>query len=133
MYCTDKYSQFSSIIWSVWANGCVFVNELSGCGFESRCSHLKVAYNDIEIYSAQNARKSVVAGRFIRTLKNKIYNYMTSMFKNLFVDKLDDTIHEYNDAYHTSNINPVDVKSNTYIDFTAEKIIKILNLKFMTI
>ena len=46
---------------------------------------------------------------------------MTSMFKNLFVDKLDDTIHEYNDTYHTNNINPVHVKSNTYIDFIAEK------------
>ena len=57
---------------------------------------------------------------------------MTSMFKNLFVDKLDDTIQEYNDTYHTNNINPVGVKSNTYINFIAEKIIKSLNLKFMT-
>ena len=36
---TDKYSQHSLIIWPVWLNGCVFVYELSGCGFESRCSH----------------------------------------------------------------------------------------------
>ena len=35
----DKYSQHSSIIWPVWLNGSVFVYELSGCGFESSCSH----------------------------------------------------------------------------------------------
>ena len=40
MRSTDKYSQHSSIIWPVWLNGCVFVYELSGSGFESRCSHL---------------------------------------------------------------------------------------------
>ena len=37
---TDKYSQHSSIFWPVWLNGWVFVYELSGCGFESSCSHL---------------------------------------------------------------------------------------------
>ena len=37
---TDKYSQHSSISWPVWLNGWVFVYELSGCGFESSCSHL---------------------------------------------------------------------------------------------
>ena len=41
MHRTDKYSQHSSIIWPVWLNCWVFVYELSGCGFESRCSHLK--------------------------------------------------------------------------------------------
>ena len=40
MHRTDKYSQHSSIIWLVWLNGWVFVYELSGCGFESRCCHL---------------------------------------------------------------------------------------------
>ena len=39
---TDKYSQLSSIIWSVWPNGWVFVYELSGCGFKSSCSHLHI-------------------------------------------------------------------------------------------
>ena len=39
MHRTDKYSQYSSIIWTVWLNGCVFVYKLSGCGFESRYSH----------------------------------------------------------------------------------------------
>ena len=44
MHRTDKYSQHSSIIWPVWLNGSVFVYELSGCWFESRCSHLIFRY-----------------------------------------------------------------------------------------
>ena len=46
--------------------------------------------NDIEMYSIHNEGKSVVAERFIRTLKNKIYKYMTSISKNVYIDKLDD-------------------------------------------
>ena len=42
--CTDKYSKFSSIIWSIWSNELVLVYELSGFGFESRCSHLNFGY-----------------------------------------------------------------------------------------
>ena len=41
------------------------------------------------MYSAHNQGKSVVAERFTRTLKNKIYKYMTSVSKNVYVDKLD--------------------------------------------
>ena len=44
MHHTDKYSQHSSIIWSVWLNGWVFVYELSECGFKSHCSLLKLRY-----------------------------------------------------------------------------------------
>ena len=44
MHRTDKYSQHWSIIWPVWPNGWLFVYELSGCGFESRCSHLMFRY-----------------------------------------------------------------------------------------
>ena len=44
MYYTDKYSQHSSIICSVWLNGWVFVYELSGCGLEFLCSHLNFRY-----------------------------------------------------------------------------------------
>ena len=45
--------------------------------------------NDIEMYSTHNEGKSVIAKRFIRTLKNKIYKYMTSISKNVYIDKLD--------------------------------------------
>ena len=51
--------------------------------------------NDIEMYSIHNEGKSVVAERFIRTLKNKIYKYMTSISKNVYVHKLDDLVNEY--------------------------------------
>ena len=70
------------------------------------------------MYSIHNEGKSVVAERFIRTLKNKIYKYMTSISKNVYIDKLDDIVKKYNNTYHTSiKIKPVDVKDNTYIDF----------------
>ena len=42
------------------------------------------------MYSTHNKGKSVVAERFIRTLKNKIHKYMTSISKNVYIDKLDD-------------------------------------------
>ena len=53
----------------------------------------------------------------IITLKNKIYKYITSVSKNVYIDKLDDIVSKYNDTYHrTIKMKPVDVKSNTYID-----------------
>ena len=60
---------------------------------------------------------SVVAERFIRTLKNKIYIYITSVPKNVYTDKLDDIVNKYNNTYHnTIKMKPADVKSTTYID-----------------
>ena len=77
--------------------------------------------NDIEMYSIHNEGKSVVAERFIRTLKNKIYKYMTLVSKNVYIDKLDDIVGEYNNKYHrTIKMKPVDVKDSTYIDFKKE-------------
>ena len=58
---------------------------------------------------------------FVRTLKTKIYKYMTSVSKNVYVDNLDDVMGEYNNTYHrTIKMKPVDVKDNTYIDFKKE-------------
>ena len=69
--------------------------------------------NDKEMYSPHNEGKSVVTERFIRTLKNKIYKYMTSVPKNVYIDKLDDIANKYNNTYHsTIKRKPVDVKSN---------------------
>ena len=74
--------------------------------------------NDIEIYSIHNEGKSVAAERFIKTLKTKIYKYMSSVSKNVYIDKLDDMVDEYNNTYHrTIQMKPVDAKDNTYIDF----------------
>ena len=70
------------------------------------------------MYSIHNEGKSVLAERFIRTLNNKIYKYMTAISKNVYIDKLDDTVNEYNNTYHrTIKMKPIDVKDNTYIDF----------------
>ena len=54
------------------------------------------------MYSTHSEGKYVVAERFIRTLKSKIYNYMTSISKNVYIDKLDDIVNEYNNAYSTT-------------------------------
>ena len=86
--------------------------------------------NDIEMYSVHNEGKSVVAEGFIRTLKNKIYKYMTLILKNIFIDNLDDIVNEYNNTHHrTIKMKPVDVKDNTYIDFIKEVNEKSLTFK----
>ena len=73
------------------------------------------------MYLTNSEGKSVVAERFIKTLKNKIYKYMTSISKNVYIDKLDDIVKEYKIAYHKSiKMKPVDVKDNTYIDFKKD-------------
>ena len=73
------------------------------------------------MYSTYNEGKSVVAERFIRTIKNKIYKYMTRISKNVYSDKLDDIVDEYNNTYHRKiKMKPIDVKDNTYIDFGKE-------------
>ena len=77
--------------------------------------------NDIVMYSTRNEGKSVVAERFIRTLKSKIYKHMTSISKNVYIDQLDDIVNEYNNAYHTTiKMKPIDVKDNTYINTDKE-------------
>ena len=77
--------------------------------------------NDIEMYSLHNKGKSVAAERFIRTLKTKIYKYMTSVSKNMYINKLDDIMGEYNNTYHqTIKMKPIDVKDNTYLDSKKE-------------
>ena len=76
---------------------------------------------DTVMYSTNNEGKSVVAERFIRTLKNKIYKYMTSISKNVYIDKLNDIVNEYNNTYHTTiKMKPIDVKDNTYINIDKE-------------
>ena len=71
---------------------------------------------DIVMYSTHNEGKSVVAERFIRTIKSKIYKYMTSISKNVYIDKLDDIV----DKYITIKMKPIDVKDNTYINADKE-------------
>ena len=77
--------------------------------------------NDIVMYSTNNEGKSVVAERFIRTLKSKIYKHMTSISKNVYIDKLDGIVDRYNNTYHTTiKMKPINVKDNTYINTAKE-------------
>ena len=77
--------------------------------------------NDSELYSTNNEGKSDVVERFIRTLKNKTYKYMTSIFKNAYIDKLADIVNKYNNTYHSIiKTKPVGVNPSTYIYFNKE-------------
>ena len=68
------------------------------------------------MYSKYNEEKSVVAERFIRTLKNKFYKHMAVVSKKVYFDVLDDTVNKYNNAYHrTIKMKPIDVKPDSYI------------------
>ena len=82
------------------------------------------------MYLIYNEGKSVVAERFIKTLKTKIYKYMISISKNVYIDKLDDIVNEHNNTYHrTIKMKPVDVKKKIHIlTLIKNLIIKILNL-----
>ena len=57
--------------------------------------------NNNEMYSTYNERKSVVAERFMRTLKNKIFRHMTAISKNIYFDVLDDIVQKYNNIVHS--------------------------------
>ena len=91
----DKGSEFSNISFKKWLKD-----------------------SDIEMYLIHNEAKSVVAEKLITTLKTKIYKYMTSVLKKVYINKLDDIVDEYNNTYHkTFKMKPVHVKDDTYIDF----------------
>ena len=75
----------------------------------------------IVTYSTNNEGKSVVAERFIRTLKIKIYKHRTSTSKNVYINKLGYIVDECNNTYHTTiKMKPIDVKDNTYINTDKE-------------
>ena len=72
--------------------------------------------NDLEKYSTHNEGKSAGAERFIRILKSKNLKHMTAVSKNVYTDKLDDIINEYNNTYHrTINMKPIE--DNRYTDY----------------
>ena len=86
-----------------------------GILFYNNCFKKWLKDNDTEMYSIHNEGKSVVAERFIRTF------IMTSVSKNVYIDKLDAIVGDYNNMYHRIiKIKLVDVKDNTYIDFKKE-------------
>ena len=86
--------------------------------------------NNIKMYSANNEGKSVVAERFIRTLKNKIFKHMTAISANIYFDELDNIVNKYDNTVHrTIKIKPIDVTSDAYAEYNEDSKKKILNLK----
>ena len=130
----SKFSIYAWVIHSIDKKGITIVNDFKKILNESNCKSKKIwvdksgefdnrsmklwlEENAIEMYSTHNERKSVVTKRFIRILKNKIYKYMTSLSKNLDINKLDDIVNKYNKKYHSAiEMEPVDIKSNTSIN-----------------
>ena len=73
--------------------------------------------NNIEIYSTYSEEKSVVADRFVRTMKNKIFKHMTVISNNVYFDVLDDIVNKYNDTVHrTIKMKSIDIKDDNYTD-----------------
>ena len=68
--------------------------------FMARSMNSWLEKHDIEMYSIHKEGKSVVSERFIKTLKHKIYKYMTSISKTMYIDRLD----------RTTKMKPVNVK-----------------------
>ena len=72
------------------------------------------------MYSTFIESKSVVAERFVRILKNKLYKHMTGNGKDVYYDVLDDVVNEYNNTKHdTTKMKPKDLKydnKRVYID-----------------
>ena len=77
--------------------------------------------NNIEIYWTYNEGKSVVAERFIRTLRNKIFKHMTVISKNVYFDVLDDIVNKNNNTVHrTIKIKPINVTSGSYAEYNED-------------
>ena len=85
-----------------------------GSEFYNRVFQRWLSDNGIIMYSSFNEGKSVVAERFMRTVKNKLYKHMTATGKNVYYDVLDDVVNEYNNTKHnTIKMKPKDVKNST--------------------
>ena len=73
------------------------------------------------MYSTYNEGKSVVAERFIRTLKNKIFKHMTAISKNVYFDVLDNIVDKYNTTVHkTIKMKPIDVTDDFYAEYNED-------------
>ena len=73
------------------------------------------------MYSTYKEGKSVVAERFIRTLKNKIYEDMTAILKNVYFNVLDDIVDKYNNTYHkTIKVKVTDVRDDSFTEYNEE-------------
>ena len=77
--------------------------------------------NRIEMYSTHNEWKSVIAGRFIKTLKNKTYKHMTAISKNVYFNVLNDIVDKCNNTYHkTIKMKPINIKSHSFAEYNED-------------
>ena len=141
LYAIDLYSKYAFVIPLKDKKGISIVNAFNkiikqsnrkpnkiwvdqGGEFYNNVFEKWLSDNDINMYSTYNEGKSVVAERFIRTLKNKLYKHMTATGKNVYYNALDDVVNKYNNTKHsTIKMRPIDVKNNkrVYIDKHNEK------------
>ena len=84
------------------------------------------------MYSTHNEGKSVVAEKFFRTLKSRVYKYMPWISENVYSEKLDDTVNEYNTYHRTIKMKTINLKDNTYLTLVKKLMIKLLNFKLVT-
>ena len=101
-----------------------------GSEFYNNAFKIFLKDSNISMYSTHNEGKSVVAERFIKTLKNKIYKHMTAVGKNVYFDVLDDIVDKYNNTNHkTMKMKPKDVEDDSFAEYNEESNEKTLNLK----
>ena len=128
---TSIVDAFQKIISEERKTNKIWVDQGSEFNNNSVKDFLKI--NDFEIYSTYKEGKSLVAERFIRTLKTKIFKHMTGISKNLYFDVLDDIVNKYDNTVHkTIKMKPVDVTDDSYLNTMKILIKKILNLKLVT-
>ena len=73
------------------------------------------------MYSTYNKGKSVVAERFIRILKDKIFKYLTTISKNVYIDSLNNIVNRYNNTVHkTIKMKPIDVINDSYAEYSED-------------
>ena len=116
---TNIVNAFKKIILEGRKPNKIWVDQSSEFYNKSSIDFLKI--NNIEMYSTYNEGKSVVAERFIRTLKNKIFKHMTAISKNIYFDVLDDIVDKYNNTVHrTIKMKPIEVTNGYYVEYNED-------------
>ena len=112
---TSIVNAFKKIISEKRKSNKIWVDQDSEFYNKSFKDFLKI--NNIEMYSTYNEEKSVVAERFIKTLKNKVFKHMTAISKYIYSDVLDDIVYKYNNTVHrTIKMKSNDVTGNFYVE-----------------
>ena len=85
------------------------------------------------MYSTYNEGQSVVAERFIKTLKNKIFKHMAAISKNVYFDMLDNIVDIYNNTVHKRmKMKPTDVTYDSYAECNKDSNVTKLNSNLVT-